>query len=195
MSDEKDEIVFKSQIEREFNTWNVQDHLKDLNLEEVNFFQPKLGYAVAAFNIDKGLNIGTMLRTSVCFGANEFFLIGKKRYDKRSTVGAQNYIKISKLDEDNFNQKLDEFGYFPVFIETSGEQFSSFDIRLLSKQKQRLKSPHRPCFIFGSESEGIPSKYIPWGSLVYSINQQGVLRSLNVSSCAAIVMHNYVNTI
>jgi tRNA G18 (ribose-2'-O)-methylase SpoU len=189
----KAEVVFQNQIERELNNWNVKDEYKKLNLDELQYLQPKLGFAVAAFNIDKGLNIGTMLRTAVCFGADEFFLIGKKRYDKRSTVGAQNYIKISKLDEKSFKLKLDEAGYYPVFIETGDSEFSAFDIYELTAQKKKLGSPYKPCFIFGSESEGIPAKYIQWGDLVYSIKQKGVLRSLNVSSCTAIILHNYVN--
>jgi tRNA G18 (ribose-2'-O)-methylase SpoU len=52
------------------------------------------------------------------------------------------------------------------------------------------------CFIFGNEGDGISSDVIEKcltieGSFVLSIRQMGVLRSLNVSAAAAIVIYNY----
>lgn len=176
--------------------WNVRDDLKGLSLEEINKKQPKLPYAVGAINVDGSLNIGTMIRTAVIYGASDFFIIGKKKYDKRSTVGAQNYIKIHKIDEvereiDLFNTLM-RFKYFPVYIETSGEELTNDRLNKLahSAKEYDIKS----CFIFGSESQGIPFK-ISHLEDVYKLPQYGVLRSLNVSSCASIVMYKFVEAL
>lgn len=187
----KDELVFDKQFEREVNSWNVHDALKDRTLEELNALQPKLGYAVAAFNVKKGLNIGSMIRTAVCFGADEFILVGKKKYDKRSTVGAQHYIKINKLNQADFLLYLKENGYYPVYIETNGGD-------LVSNKARLTYLPGKPCFIFGSESEGIPPEILNDSSFfpqkyIYRINQFGVLRSLNVSVSLGILLHSIYN--
>lgn len=187
----KEELTFQKQLDREMTSWNVHDALKGKTVPELNQLQPKLGYAVAAFNVEKGLNIGSMIRTSVCFGADEFFIIGKKKYDKRSTVGAQNYIKINKLAQDEFLFYLKENGYYPVFIETNGGNLVDHKARLAFL-------PGKACFVFGSESEGIPSEIINDNSFfpdkyVYRIQQFGVLRSLNVAVSLGIVLHSVYN--
>lgn len=186
-----DQTKFNNQIEREFNNWNVQDQYKDKTVEELNALQPKLGYAVAAYNVEKGLNIGTMLRTAVCFGANEFIIFGNSKWDKRSTVGAQNYIKVTKISQECLLTKLQIMGYFPVFIEqgeyTIHEEYF-WDYLASKEQSTKLK----PCFIFGGEAEGIP-KRLTAGEPTFRIVQHGVLRSLNVASACSIVLNTFIN--
>lgn len=187
----KEIAVFDSQFERELNGWNVHDNLKDKTLEELKQLQPKIGFSVATLNVEKGLNVGSMIRTSVCFGADEFILVGNKKYDKRSTVGAQNYIKVHHEKTGDFLFYLKENGYHPVYIETTGGD-------LVSHKARMAFLPGKPCFIFGSESEGIPpeifndTSFFP-NKYVYRINQFGVLRSLNVSVALGIVLHSIYN--
>ncbi len=169
--------------------WNVRDELKGKTLEEINQQQPKYPFAVGVINVDGDLNIGMMLRTAVIFGASNFFIFGKKKFDKRSTVGAQNYIELVKADIDNLEQELNNRYYFPVFIETGYETWDQNTAQWLY-----LKESHRhhgtPCFVFGNEAEGI-SKELIGSNTAVSIYQPGVLRSLNVSAAAAIVMQRY----
>ena len=77
---------------KDCSAYNICDEYKKMKLEEVKELQENnsLPFAVAAVNINGDLNLGSMIRTSVIFGAEKFFIIGKKRYDKRSTVGAHN---------------------------------------------------------------------------------------------------------
>lgn len=188
---EKSELVFDSQFEREVNSWNVHDSLKDRTLEELRALQPNLNFAVAALNVEKGLNIGSMIRTAVCFGASEFILVGDKKYDKRSTVGAQNYINVVKETSENLLNYLHQKGYYPVFIEQGG-------MELVSNKAKLTFLPGKPCFVFGSEGEGIPDiilndrSFFP-DKYMYTINQFGVLRSLNVSVALGIILHSIYN--
>lgn len=176
--------------------WNVRDEYKGLSIDEINAKQIRLPYAVAVVNLDGSLNIGVILRTAVIFGAAGFFIIGKKKYDKRSTVGAQNYIPISKLGEisshKECNDILRKFGFFPVYIETSGKTLTN---ELLTKATPFDIADFRPCFIFGSESNGIPWEIPSDYTFNFKIPQVGVLRSLNVSSAASILMYKFVENL
>lgn len=160
--------------------WNVKDELQGKELEEIKAVQPRLGFSVAAINIDGELNIGMMLRSAVIFGANTFYIFGKKRYDKRSTVGAQNYINIVKQDLELFDACMLVANIKPIFFEPGGEKYIPFDVF--------RKGLYHPCFVFGSEKEGIPASIVK-KQQTYAIPQYGVLRSLNVSAAASIVMY------
>ena len=182
--------------ENQLNTcmdFNVADEFKSLSLSEVQQFQKNnsLPYSIALLNLKGGLNIGNIIRSAVIFGAQRVYIIGKKRFDRRSCVGAQNYIDLKFIekdveDEKNQSQILDTIfcdGYTPSFIEQGGFDLNCENFYYLPKQ----------CLIFGEESCGIPQSMMEhndlYGGKVYSIPQVGVLRSLNVSSAAAIVLN------
>ena len=183
-----------NQLTTTLNDWNVADEFKNMSLEEIQAIQRResLPFAVGALNLTGGLNLGSIIRSAVIFGAEKFYIIGKRRYDRRSTVGAQNYINIEYIEEDvtdTEGQKriLDKIGddYNPIFIEQGGTDITS----------QEFQHWDRCCFIFGEEGTGIPTSMIDLArqnndtGRVLTIDQIGVLRSLNVSAAAAIVMH------
>lgn len=165
--------------------FNVYDEFKSLTLDDVKAIQKaeSLPYAVAAVNLTGDLNISNMVRSAAVFGAKEFIIIGKRRFDRRGCVGAQNYIEI-KHHEDTLNA-LDVImeNYEPVFIEQGGEDLYCQDFYYWAKP---------PCLIFGSESKGLPREYLDlaphYKIPIISIAQVGVLRSLNVAAAAAIAM-------
>ena len=183
-----------NQLTTTLNDWNVADEFKNMNLEEIRAIQKieSLPFAVGALNLTGGLNLGSIIRSAVIFGAEKFYIIGKRRYDRRSTVGAQNYIDIEYIEEDvsgieGQKRILDKIGedYNPIFIEQGGTDISI----------QNFYHWNKCCFIFGEEGTGIPTSMIELSNQyndkdrVLSIDQIGVLRSLNVSAAAAIVMY------
>jgi len=183
-----------NQLTTTINDWNVSDEFKNMNLEEIRAIQKieSLPFAVGALNLTGGLNLGSIIRSAVIFGAEKFYIIGKRRYDRRSTVGAQNYIDIEYIEEDvsgieGQKRILDKIGedYNPIFIEQGGTDISI----------QNFNHWNKCCFIFGEEGTGIPTSMIELSNQyndkdrVLSIDQIGVLRSLNVSAAAAIVMY------
>lgn len=182
-----------NQLSATLNDWNVADVFKDMTLDEIKAVQKResLPYAVGALNLTGGLNLGSIIRSAVIFGAEKFYIIGKRKYDRRSTVGAQNYIDIEYIEQDvndDMGQRLimDKIceDYSPAFIEQGGRDIMSEDFLYWS--------PH--CFIFGEEGTGIPDGFFKMTidlnvGCKLSIDQVGVLRSLNVSAAAAIVLH------
>jgi len=171
--------------------YNVRNDLQHLSVPEIREHQPKNNFAVAIINVTGELNVGTIIRSAVIFGADKIYMFGRKRYDKRSVVGAHNYIDIEYHDifKDNIadENSLDIFykmlkvdGYQPIICDTGGVSYDCIDYFTA------------PCFIFGNEGLGVPEQLIEQCSLI-SIQQHGVMRSLNVSVAAGIIMNGYVN--
>ena len=125
--------------------WNVRDDLKGLTLEEILAVQPRLPYAVAMINTTGSLNVGVALRSAVLFGAERFYIVGRRRYDKRSTVGAQNYIQVERIECDapylEGIAKIQEDGYDIRLIETGFPDISSI------REKPTTNPPKR-CLVF-----------------------------------------------
>ena len=187
------------------NGWNVRDDLKHLSLEELQEHQKNetLPYSVCAVNVLGDLNVGMMLRSAVVFGAEKFFIVGRRKFDRRSAVGAQNYmdvVRVAAVDDhlvSNCNLEVDsqkvydtvvEHGYVPILFETGGRDF-----REMNQIWDNLNShSKKPCLIFGSESDGLPKPLVEMvdSDYIVSIPQWGVLRSLNVSAAASIAMYD-----
>lgn len=170
----------------ESNFWNIHDDLKGRSLSDIRDCQVEntLPYAVAVINLNGDLNSGIIIRTAVIMGATEVFVFGRRKYDKRSTVGGHNYIPVNRLEALDRNGNPDYpmiianiqlAGYTPVCVEQGGRDVRDF------------VWPEKPCVIFGNESVGIP-RYITDSFDTVSIKQRGVLRSLNVSTAAGIIM-------
>lgn len=189
----KKDLIQKLEKEKFFN---VRDELQSLTLEEIKAHQPVFPYAVAACNVTGSLNIGTMVRTATIFGAMEFMIFGRKFYDKRSTVGAENYIPVNhygrfdedalEIDYDGMIEDIIDRGYAPVFVEGHAR----------GRDVSEITASYNPCFIFGNEGVGIPNHILDkYPFPIVSIDQPGVMRSLNVAVAAGIVMNSYHNTL
>ena len=174
--------------------WNVRDEYKGLSLDELRNVceRDSLPFAVCAINVTGDLNLGVMVRTASLMGAERFIVYGKQRYDRRSTVGAQNYIDVVKagsmdrsgtftVDYSDFFPAMNRYGYEPIFVETGGESIYDFDF---------TPNGLKPCLVFGNEGIGIDPQLMK-GHRIVSIPQRGVLRSLNVCAAASIAIAHF----
>lgn len=165
--------------------WNIRDDFKGLSLEEIQEIQQQCypyRYAIAMINTSGSLNIGVAIRSSVLFGCREFFIVGRRKYDKRSTVGAHNYIKLNRIEGDAWIDDIQK-EYSPVLIETEGTAIQAANL------SSQLFADKPPCFIFGEEQAGIPQSIIDMGFPMFSIHTPGVMRSLNVSVAVSVLAY------
>ena len=169
--------------------FNVHDHLKNYDVPTLKDItdRDRLPFAVCIINLVGDLNTGIIIRTANLMGAEKVFVFGRRRYDRRSTVGSHNYVDVVQaggFDDDGyvdpvkFHKLMTENNYTPVMIETGGACISTFSTDKIDK---------KPCLVFGNEGEGIHPDILRQGK-IYSIPQRGVIRSLNVSSAASIAM-------
>jgi len=164
-------------------------------------------------NIRQSANIGMTVRTACLLGCKEFIICGRKQYDKRFTVGAEHYIPTTYWREplkvtincvpqkqqpqphpqyedvliynaDDFAMRCNASSWTPVFIEQGGQNICDTN----------WKQINNPLLVFGNESYGIPrdfmaavKKHIPT-TIVVSIPQWSIMRSMNVSMAACIAM-------
>lgn len=189
------------------NHYNVRDEYKD-NTYEQNVaitMSEQRRFSVGCINITGELNIGMMIRSACLLGAENFYIFGRKRFDKRSTVGAENYINIIQYTYDDpltaDQQILDDLRKLPhpiIACEQGGAELGTVDA---DDVYHSVYGTH-PMFLFGSESHGIPNLildqldqtgYPDYEFSRISIPQVGVLRSFNVSAAMNIIVWDYID--
>ena len=181
------------------NHYNVRDEYKE-NTYEQNVaisISEQRPFSVGAINVAGELNIGMMIRSACLLGAENFYIFGRKKFDKRSTVGAEKYINIVQYVFDDpihadteINTQLEYLLKWNnvVLCEHGGAMVGSHKAKQLYQEEWM-----RPLFMFGSESHGIP-EIVTENPHFYklSIPQRGVLRSFNVSAAMNIVLWDYI---
>jgi tRNA G18 (ribose-2'-O)-methylase SpoU len=187
------------------NHYNVRDEFKNNSVQENIAIcnKDRLKFSVGCINITGELNIGMMLRSASLLGAENFYIFGRKKFDARSTVGAENYINIKQIVFDDpihadeellvYLQKLHIHHHDVVICEHGGAQLGTFSWNDIGVYPTKN---HTPLFLFGSESHGVPQIISDERAFAkVSIGQRGVLRSFNVSAAMNIIIWDYVREI
>jgi len=185
---------------------NVWTPLQNLEIHKLQKIQKNLTntLGICMFNVRTSGNIGMSMRTACTMGFSDFIICGRRSYDRRFTVGADNYINVQhwpepvsvEIDTIKPGEYLETIRYSPelfaekckdwtpIFIEQGGE-----DIR-----EPTWKHVENPLLIFGNESIGIPRSFINKvkesipETRILSIPQWSILRSMNVANAASIAM-------
>ena len=184
---------------------NIRSDIQHLDQETLRELQKSYSknFSILLFNIRTSGNIGMTVRTACLMGCKEVIICGRKHYDRRFTVGAEFYIPViyhetplnvtinckGVKQEYIISYSPEEFVKIcgdrtPVFLEQGGK-----DINLVD-----WKQIENPLVIVGNESLGIPSEFIESvrtlipKSIIVSIPQYSVMRSLNVSVASSIIM-------
>lgn len=169
---------------------NVLDELKNLSDDEIQKVhdESRLNFSVCALNLTGDLNIGFIVRSACLLGAKKIYVMGRKKFDRRGMVGAQNHMHmeyIRNFKEDDFDIDWDQFyelfdreNMSPIAIENGGTPLKKFD----------FTSYDHPCLVVGNENMGLP-EHITNKIPVATIRQRGVMRSLNVGASCSIAMH------
>ena len=200
---------------------NIAERFRGMSTFEImNAIEPQmLPFAIMAVNITICLNISNMIRTANLCGASKFILFGRRKYDARGCVGAQNYTPIEKigaipdssiinfedittddtddmLDVQLFIDYIKTNNYLPVFMEQDKYSRPATN-GLIRDIIQRARDLSRvPLFIFGSEGFGIPRNLLDARvrsgidlSYTLELQQRGCIRSYNVANCCSIICY------
>lgn len=157
-----------------YRYWTVEAIKADLDTKRHNF-------SVLITNDFSDFNIGAVIRNANAFLAKNVYIFGKKRYDRRGTVGTHLYenIKIVKtIDDIN-----DIEGSLIVGIDNlSGA---------LPIEQYTWPSDVHVLMCFGQESVGLSQEVLDFCCDIVYISQYGSVRSLNVGCASAIAMYDY----
>jgi tRNA G18 (ribose-2'-O)-methylase SpoU len=179
------------------STHNVLDQFKNISVEDRREIckKDRMDYYVCVLNVTGELNVGTIVRTSLLAGAREVLIVGRKRFDNRSTVGSYNYIDVTKYDamSDETTIDCDEFvkicetrKLYPIFVELGGVEIPNFDWKDTISWINSMGM--YPMLVLGNEGRGVPEELLDGlNSCIVSLPQKGVMRSYNVGVAHAMV--------
>lgn len=157
--------------------WTTEAIKTDLDKKRHNF-------SVLISNELNDFNVGQIIRNSNAFLAKEVIIYGRKKYDKRSTVGTHHYENISHVkcvDELNIPVDTIVIGIDNIAIAKPIENF-------------RWPKNHHVMMVFGQEQVGIAPTLLQVCEQFVYINQYGSVRSLNVGCASGIAMYSYVSS-
>ncbi|KAI6810937.1 hypothetical protein KC332_g4919 [Hortaea werneckii] len=145
---------------------------------------------VIASLVDNPYNLGGLSRVSEIFAASEMHLqnhhVTGNRDFTNVSVSSHLHFPIMQLSAPNVPEylasKKDE-GWRVVGIEQTDRSV------LLGSPECKL--PEKVILVIGSEKEGIPALILSECDMLVEIPQQGITRSLNVQTAAAIVLYEY----
>lgn len=163
---------------------NVKDEFKSLSNDEIKESLKKNAprCAILIQNIQRDLNIGTIIRSANAFGIIDLYMFGARRWDKRADCGTRHYINIVHLSTLTDVMVLkDRYRFVAIENNIDQKTRSLFD----------YVWPQDPLILFGEESIGLSKELLGLADDIVEIPISGSVRSMNVGSCATAVMYDY----
>jgi tRNA G18 (ribose-2'-O)-methylase SpoU len=143
---------------------------------------------ILLLNLDGNMNIAMTIRTAAVLGCSDVWIVGRRKYDARPEVGAKHYVRVHKiLDIEEPMEFFRITGMTPILVEQGGSPLESMNFKPYIREGN-------VCLVMGSESHGIPKSWLDSLKDVprISISQYGMIRSLNVSIAASIIIYEYL---
>lgn len=146
---------------------------------------------VVATLCDKPTNLGGICRLCDALGAKLMTLndlsVSKQQQFKNTAVTADKWMPMQQVTEADLLPYLQEKkreGYTLVGIEQTDNS---------RKLKPDLKFPVKTVLVMGKEREGVPGEVLAHLDFCVEIEQFGVVRSLNIQTATAVLVHAYNN--
>lgn len=141
-------------------------------------------FAIAAWNISKEHNVGSLVRTAHAVAAEEVVLVGDRDWNVEAARTAELYTTVTMLpDLRSFREHLHDHSWNLVAVELDGRAVPLFDARY----------PERPCFVLGAELGGVPPELLDEADLIVQVPQWGLVPSLNLAVAGSIVLYDYLS--
>lgn len=170
---------------------NIIDSLKELEIPQIAEYCSKnsIPASVGMINIGGDFNLSTMIRNANFFGFRSVHYVGKKKWDKRGSVGTHHYTPLyHHKNEQSFISQLS--GRTIIAIENNIPEYSHKTVNLFNYQYNDIVEP---IFLFGEENKGLSDFVLDKCDIILTIPNYGSVRSLNVGTTSGIVMGIYRN--
>jgi len=168
--------MWKRNVINKYKNWPTESIKEDLEKNA----KP---YAICMEHWKGDFNISTLIRNANAFNVKEVFYLGKRKIDKRGTVGTHHYTNITHLSgnlRDLVNLKK-----FYTFIAIDNNISKTEKLDNFSWNK--LEKP--PLVFFGEEGIGLTQEVLNLCDYRIEIEQYGSVRSLNVGTSSGLVLY------
>ena len=169
---------------------NVVDHLKWMSTGEIKdkLVSQSKNFGLLLVNIDYDINTGTIIRAGNTFGAREVILYGRKKFDRRASVGAEFYTKFRQIEwEEQLQEVLEAYDVIIALENNLPNTVQLPEFRWDPNLKYLI--------CVGQEGDGLPQNILDRCNYTLEIPSFGSVRSLNVGVAASIVMYDYISKI
>ena len=171
--------LWKRNVVDRYKNWPTESIKKDLQRTANPF-------AVCMEHWQGDFNISTLIRNANAFNAEKVFYLGKKRFDRRGTVGTHHYVDLVFLDG-GISELVDlKNQYTVVAIDNNVPNTYKLD-------KFDWKKP--PLMVFGEEGVGLTDEVLKIADYSIEIPQYGSVRSLNVGTSSGILMYSFLQSL
>lgn len=169
-----------------FDPRNVRDQYKGWSNEDIqhNLDIDRSEMVLCLSNEIRDMNLSSCIRSANSFNINHVVMCGRRNYDRRGAVGAQNYIDVRhEPDLINTIRKYRVAGFKIVALEYD-ENFEMTEISDYEWDDYTL-------LIAGEEGRSLPETVLTVVDDIVYIPMMGTVRSLNLASAASIAMYDY----
>ena len=135
-------------------------------------------------NLTGEFNKSSVVRSNNAFLGQEVWMIGKRTFNRKGTVGTHHYEHIKHCEEiEPVFEHLHANGYTIYAVDNIPEYnpIAAYDV----------KFPEKSAFVYGEEMLGLSEKVIKMCDAVVYIEQYGSVRSINVAQAASVLMYEY----
>jgi len=172
-------------------TRNVIDRYKNWSTESIRKDLQRTAnpFAVCMEHWQGDFNISTLIRNANAFNAKKVYYLGKKKYDRRGTVGTHHYVDLTYLGVSCSSLVDLKNVYTIVAIDNNvpnTRKLGEFDWLSLEKP---------PLMVFGEEGVGLTDETLNIADYSIEIPQYGSVRSLNVGTSSGILMYDFVQSL
>jgi tRNA G18 (ribose-2'-O)-methylase SpoU len=170
---------------------NVLEELKHLSVADIKDYcvSNTIDASVGMINIGGDFNLSTMVRNANFFGFRDVHYVGKKKWDKRGSVGTHHYTPMyNYTDEPSFISQCS--GRTIIGVENNIPRYSHKTVNLFHYE---FDNNVEPIFLFGEENRGLSDFILDRCDIILTIPNYGSVRSLNVGTTSGVIMSVYRN--
>lgn len=159
-----------------YKTWETDAIKADLDTKRNDM-------VTICMNLTGDFNKASIVRNNNAFMGREVWMVGKKKFDKRGTVGTHHYEHVKHTDDwVALFQYLKDSNYAIVGVDNVPGAVALTETFL----------PKRSAFVYGEEGLGLSEHMLDACDKIVYIAQGGSVRSINVAVASGIIMHHYV---